>query len=204
MVLVADTLVAIGLATISLGTIQEADGVQERSFWLRNDGTEAVSLVQGYTSCGCTTIQFDKDKPIAMGDSSKVVLRFNPQGKGGEFEEMGTIVYGPNRKRVNLSMVGTCITSEETLMRQFPVRISDDIRLSANRFDLGIMHVGDSKTRNVVVLHRDENNRQEQVSIKFAVDSNTPKGLQHIPYTIKTKVKGKELTLTITLDILIK
>lgn len=202
--LVADTLVAIGLATISLGTIQEADGVQERSFWLRNDGTEAVSLVQGYTSCGCTTIQFDKDKPIAMGDSSKVVLRFNPQGKGGEFEEMGTIVYGPNRKRVNLSMVGTCITSEETLMRQFPVRISDDIRLSANRFDLGIMHVGDSKTRNVVVLHRDENNRQEQVSIKFAVDSNTPKGLQHIPYTIKTKVKGKELTLTITLDILIK
>ena len=202
--LVADTLVAIGFATISLGTIHEADGIQERTFWLRNEGTETVSLVQGYTSCGCTTIQFDKDKPIAMGDSSKVVLRFNPQGKGGEFEEMGTIVYGPNRKRVNLSMVGTCITSEETLMRQFPVRISDDIRLSANRFDLGIMHVGDSKTRNVVVLHRDENNRQEQVSIKFAVDSNTPKGLQHIPYTIKTKVKGKELTLTITLDILIK
>ena len=111
--LVADTLVAIGFASISLGTIQEADGVQERTFWLRNDGTEAVALLQGYTSCGCTTIHFTKDEPIAVGDSTSVVLRFNPQGKGGEFEETGTIVYGPNRKRIQLSMVGTCITSEE-------------------------------------------------------------------------------------------
>ena len=202
--LVADTLVAIGFATISLGTIQEADGVQERTFWLRNAGTEAVTLVQGYTSCGCTTVQFDKDKSIAEGDSTCVTLRFNPQGKGGEFEETGTIVYGPNHKRVNLSMIGNCITSEETLMRQFPVRISDDIRLSTNRFDLGIMHIGETKERNVVILHCNENNRQERIVIKFAVDSKTPKGLQHIPYSIKIKVKGKDETLTITLDVLIK
>ena len=202
--LVADTLVAIGLASISLGTIQEADGIQEQTFWLRNDGTEAVALVQGYTSCGCTTIHFTKDEPIAVGDSTCVTLRFNPQGKGGEFEEMGTIVYGPHRKRIQLSMVGTCITSEETLMRQFPIRISDDIRLSSNRFDLGIMHIGETKERNVVILHCNENNRQERIVIKFAVDSKTPKGLQHIPYSIKIKVKGKEETLTITLDVLIK
>ena len=202
--LVADTLVAIGFATISLGTIQEADGVQEQTFWLSNAGTEAVTLVQGYTSCGCTTIQFDKDKPIAVGDSTCVTLRFNPQGKGGEFEETGTIVYGSHRKRINLSMVGTCITSEETLMRQFPVRISDDIRLSTNRFDLGIMYIGETKERNVIILHCDENNRQERISIKYAVDTKTPKGLQHIPYSIKTKVKGKEQPLTITLDVLIK
>ena len=201
---VADTLVAIGFATLSLGTIQEADGVQERTFWLRNDGTEAVALVQGYTSCGCTTIHFTKDEPIAVGDSTSVVLRFNPQGKGGEFEETGTIVYGPYRKRIQLSMVGTCVTSEETLMRQFPIRISDDIRLSANRFDLGIMLVGETKERGVVVLHRDEGNRQERIPITFTVAANTPKGLQHIPYPIKTLVQGKEQTLTITLDVLVK
>lgn len=204
MVIITDTLVAIGLATISLGTIQEANGVHERTFWLRNDGTEAVALVQGYTSCGCTTIQFTKDEPVAVGDSTCVVLRFNPQGKGGEFEETGTIVYGPNRKRINLSMVGTCITSEETLMKQFPIRISDNIRLSANRFDLGIMHVGESKERGVVILHCDEGNRQERIPVTFTVDTNTTKGLQHISYPIKTIVQGKEQTLTITLDVLIK
>ena len=202
--LVADTLVVIGLAAVSLGTIHEADGVQKRTFWLRNDGTETVTLAQGYTSCGCTTIQFAKDKPISAGDSTNVVLRFNPQGKGGEFEEVGTIVYGTNRKRVQLSLVGTCITSEETLMRQFPVRISDDIRLSTNRFDLGIMHVGESKERNVIILHRDENNHQERIPITFAVNEKTPKGLQHISYPIKTIVRGKEQTLTIIFDVLIK
>ena len=202
--IVADTLITIGLATVSLGTIQEADGVQERTFWLRNDGTEAVTLVQGYTSCGCTTIQFTKDEPVAVGDSTCVVLRFNPQGKGGEFEETGTIVYGSKRKRIQLSMIGTCITSEETLMRQFPIRISDDIRLSANRFDLGIMHVGETKERNVIILHRDNENRQERILVTFTVDANTPKGLQHISYPIKTSVQGKEQTVTITLDVLVK
>lgn len=54
--LLVDSLVVVGLATVSLGTIQEADGVKEHSFWLRNAGQEAVVLHQGYTSCGCTTI----------------------------------------------------------------------------------------------------------------------------------------------------
>lgn len=202
--LLIDSLVVLGLATVSLGTIHETDGVQTRSFWLRNDGTEAVALVQGYTSCGCTTIQFDKNQPIAVGDSTSVILRFNPQGKGGEFEETGTIVYGSNRKRIQVSMIGTCITSEETLMRQFPIRISDDLCLSTNRFDLGIMHVGETKERGIVILHREEGNRQERIPVKFAVDAKTPQGLQHIPYQIETKVKGKTQILTITLDVLIK
>ena len=202
--LVVDTLVVLGMATISLGNIQEADGIKEHDFWLRNAGQEAVTLQQGYTSCGCTTIQFAKNESIAVGDSICVTLRFNPQGKGGEFEETGTIVYGPNRKHIQLSMTGTCVTSEETLMRQFPIRISDNLRLSSNRFDLGIMHVGESKERSVIILHRDEGNRQERIAITFTVDANTAKGLKHISYPVKTMENNKEVTAVITLDVLIK
>ena len=202
--LVADSLIVIGLATISLGTIHEADGVQERTFWLLNTGTESVALHQGYASCGCTTIHFSKDILVSPGDSTAVKLRFNPQGKGGEFEETGTIEYGKNRKRIQMSMVGTCITSEETLMRQFPIRIDDNLRLSTNRFDLGIMHVGEKKERSVVILHRDEANRQERIPIIFSPDAKTPKGIQHISYPIKTTHRGKQQTFTITLDVLIK
>lgn len=202
--LVADTLVVIGLATASLGTINEADGVLERTFWLRNDGEKTVTLHQGYTTCGCTTIQFAKDQPIAVGDSTTVTLRFNPRGKGGEFEETGTIEYGKKRKRIHMSIVGTCITSEETLLRQFPIHINDNLRLSINKFDLGIMHVGETKKRNVIILHRDENNRQERIPITFSPDANSPKGIQHIPYTIKTNYQGKEKSIVITLDVMIK
>lgn len=202
--MIADTLVVIGLATISLGTIQEADGVQERNFWLRNDGRETVMLQQGYTSCGCTTIDFAKGLSVEPGDSTCVTLRFNPRGKGGEFMETGTVVYGNSRKRVELSMVGNCITSEETLQRQFPVRISDRLRLSADRFDLGIMRVGESKERNVIVLHKADNNRQERFTVSFSPDENSPKGLQHVVRTISTDDGGQSIDLRITLDVIVK
>lgn len=200
----ADTLIVIGLATAHLGTIQEADGIKQRTFWVRNAGKTAVTIQQGYTSCGCTTIHFTKNKSIASGDTAAVTLRFNPKGKGGEFEEMGTVIYGRDKKRLHLSMVGTCVTSEETLMRQFPIRISDDLRLSTDRFDLGYMRVGESKERSIVVLHRDEDNRKERIPLRFTVDAKMPKGLQHIPCKIETKVKGRLQTLTVILDVIVK
>ena len=204
MMLIADTLVVIGLATASLGTIQETGGVQEHTYWLRNDGTEAVTLHQGYTSCECTTIEFDRYGQVQPGDSSQVILRFNPQGRGGEFNVSGTVVYGTERKRVKLSMTGTSILSEETLMKRFPIAVSDNLRLSTDRFDLGGMHPGETKERSVVVLHRDEEDRTETLAITFSPDDKTPKGVQHIPYTVVTSEQGKQRQLTITLDVMIK
>ncbi len=202
--LLVDSLIVIGMATVNIGTIQETDGPKEQSFWLRNVGTASVKLRQGYTSCGCTTIHFDRQKAIAPGDSSKVTLHFNPRGKGGEFHEIGTIEYGAKRKRVNMTMTGECITSEETLMRQFPVRISEDLRLSVDHFDVGIMRVGEKKERNVVVLHRYDNNRQERIPVSLTIDKKTPKGLQHITCPVETKVKGKRQLLRIRFDVIVR
>ena len=202
--LIADTLVVIGLATASLGTIQETGGVQEHTFWLRNDGIEAVTLQQGYTSCECTTIEFDRYAQVQPGDSSQVVLRFNPQGRGGDFTVTGTVVYGTDRKRVKLAMTGNSILSEETLRMRYPVVVSENLRLSTDRFDLGVMHPGETKERNVVVLHRDENDRTEGLTITYTPDDKTPKGLQHIPYQVVTTEQGKQRQLTITLDVMIK
>ena len=202
--LVADTLVVIGLATASLGTIQETGGVQEHTFWLRNDGTEDVMLQQGYTSCECTVMDFDRYAQVQPGDSSRVTLKFNPQGRGGEFNVSGTVVYGTERKRVKLSLTGNSALSEETLMKRYPVAVSEWLRLSTDRFDLGVMHPGETKERTVVVLHRDENDRTEQFMISFTPDAKTPKGLQHIPYPVVTTDNGKECQLTVTLDVMIK
>ena len=202
--LIADTLVVIGLATASLGTIQETGGVQEHTYWLRNDGTEAVTLQQGYTSCECTTMEFDRFAQVQPGDSARVVLRFNPQGRGGEFNVNGTVVYGTDRKRVKLAMTGNSVLSEETLMKRYPIAVSENLRLSTDRFDLGVMHPGETKERSVVVLHRDENDRTETLSITFTPDEKTPKGLQHIPYTVTTSEQGKQRQVTIILDVMIK
>lgn len=202
--LIADTLVVIGLATASLGTIQENGGVQEHTFWLRNDGTEAVTLQQGYTSCECTTMEFDRFAQVQPGDSSQVILRFNPQGRGGDFNVTGTVVYGTERKRIKLAMTGNSVLSEKTLRMRYPIVVSDNLWLSTDHFDLGVMHSGETKERNVVVLHRDENDRTETLTITYTPDDKTPKGLQHIPYKVTTTAQGKQRQLIITLDVMIK
>lgn len=212
--LLADTLIVIGTTIASLGTIQEADGPRQQSFWLRNAGIDSVCIVQGYTSCGCTTIAFPSGEMIAPGDSVSVTLRFNPQGKGGEFEETGTLVYASRpsapqaaRKRLRVSLTGECITSEETLLRQFPIRVSDRLRLSTDRFDLGIISHGQKLERSVVVLHRGDNlqqaGRQECLVISFVPDATIAKGRHRHPYSLKTMDDGREVTLTIMLDFII-
>jgi hypothetical protein len=116
----------------------------------------------------------------------------------------GTVVYGTERKRVKLSMTGTSILSEETLIKRYPIAVTENLRLSTDRFDLGVMHPGETKERSVVVLHRNENDRTETLAITFTPDAKTPKGLQHIPYTVVTTEQGKQRQLTITLDVMIK
>ena len=76
-----DSVAVVGASEVSIGTIKEEQGKQERSFWIRNVGDDAVRLVQGYTSCGCTTIAFERDAVLQPGDSSQVTLSFNPAGK---------------------------------------------------------------------------------------------------------------------------
>lgn len=198
-----DTLVTISLATLSLGTIKDTDGKQERGFWLFNAGTEPVTLVQGYTSCGCVGLDVPLGATIQPGDSVKATLSFDPKGKGGEFYERGTIVYGRSRKRLDIAMEGSCVTSEETLMRQFPVKISDNIRISAQQFDLGRMTVGESKTRNVVILHLDDNNRQECVPVSVKAESNMKNGVHHIKRRVKTHTRHGDVTIEVFFDMML-
>lgn len=199
-----DSLVVIGLSTLQIGTIHDTDGVVERTFCLRNAGTEAVTLVQKYTSCHCVKLAVPVGKNIVPGDTLHAVLSFDPKGKGGEFYEQGTIVYGQSRKHLNLVLEGMCVTSEETLMRQFPVRINDDIRLSANRFDVGVMHVGEKKTRHIAILHKDEDNRKESVAVTIEADNNLPKGVSTLKKPVETIYKNKKITFEVFFDVLVK
>ena len=201
-----DSLVVIGLATASIGTIYESNGVIDRSFWIRNDGQQPVTLVQGYTSCGCTTIDFCKDTPIAVGDSTMVTLHFNPRGKGGEFYESGTVVHVVDEKRIftNVAIEGNCITSAETLQLQFPIQLAEGLRQSRNHFDVGYMSTGQSKTLYTTILHEDEDNRRELLNVDITIDPNMPKGLQHITKTLTTTHRGKTVSINVVIDVFVK
>lgn len=207
--LLIDSLIVVGIAAFSLGTIHEEDGVKEHTFQVVNVGQMPVTLNQGYTSCGCTTIHFSANTALQPGDTTAVTLRFNPRGKGGEFHEHGTLTYGPSNKRLGLALVGECITSEETLLKQFPIRVSETLRLSADRYDIGMVRVGQTKERSVAVLHWDENNpsgprETEIITVTCAPTQESPRGLQHLSCPIKIKHKGKIIERNIILDAIIR
>lgn len=201
-------LVPIGLATLMLGTINESDGVQEHQFWLRNDGAEPVVLQQGYASCHCTTIDFEQGATVAPGDSTCVTLRFNPQGKGGEFYESGTVRYTTessiDSKTVNVAFEGTCITSEETLLRQFPIQLNDHLSLSRNRFDFGIMAPGSQRTVYVTLLHWDEDRRRETLPVVFTAPLTSSLSPLTLKIPLTTTDGGKPFDFTVTIDVVVK
>lgn len=218
-------LIVIGLSVLNIGTIREDGGIVTRSFWLRNDGQTTVTLVQGYTSCGCTTIDYPHDAVLAPGDSAQVTLHFNPRNKGGEFYENGTVVYTANNEQsmmgngtgatkqcaakryfVNMALEGNCITSDETLLRQHPVVIDDALRISTNRYDLGYMSVGQKRTLSVSAIISDGTSwqRTQFVDVSMTIDATMPKGKQHLTRTFEVDVYGKKREFTVTYDVIIQ
>lgn len=217
-------LIVIGATVLNLGTIYEADGIVERSFRLCNDGRRPVAIVQGYTSCGCTTVTFPKDSVINAGDTASVTLRFNPRGKGGEFYESAHLKYKdlssalPSREgedvspsllgeekaeALGLALEGTCVTSEETLLLQHPVVINDNVRISRDRYDLGYVSVGEKRERTVSVWHRDTNQR-ESFTISFQPTADTKKGLNHVPNVVKIHTSEGEVATVVTFDVIVR
>lgn len=216
-------LIVVGAAVLNLGTIRETDGVVSRNFWLRNDGSQKVTIVQGYGSCGCTTVSFPKDSLISPGDSVLVTMHFDPRGKGGDFYETGTLRYrsvgteqltadsdnadsgraDERRDAVSMSFEGTCVTSEETLLLQHPIVVNETLRVSRNRFDLGYVSVGQEYSRTVSVWHRDTD-FTEPFTVRFTPMAKTPKGLNHVPCSIVVPTAEGDVVIIITLDAIVR
>lgn len=201
-------LVVCGSMILNLGTIREADGVVERTFMLRNEGKTPATLVQGYTSCGCTTIQLPADSLLAAGDSTTITLRFNPRGKSGPFYESGTVVYlsspSTERQRLQLVLEGECESSDETLQRQYPFSVAPELRASAREFDLGNVQRGQHVERYLSLLWTKEGNVRQLLKLDFTPPANLKAGINHVQQKVSVSRNGKTYNLNITYHINLK
>lgn len=196
MPVVADTLICLGLATVQLGHIDEAAGPVESRFLIENCGSVPTAIVQAYPSCGCTTIDYPRDT-IAPRDTAEVRLRFDPRGRGGEVYETATIVYGRDRRRLTLAFEADVQTSEETLLRQYPIRAGDSLRLSANHFDLGRLHRGQSLNRTIAALRAGS---KETFTFTYTVPDDSPHGLRHT----ELNLTAFGTVITVTIDVFVE
>lgn len=167
------------VTTFSFGVIQERDGIVSHRFMLCNESGVPVRICQTYPSCGCTSVACDTGL-VAPHNSMAVDVSFIPTNRGGEFYETASLVVASSKDTVvvTLSVEGTVITSEETLMRQYPVR-QGSLRLTTDSLSMGVVRRGESKTMYVGVLKSTKPEDKQIVPVTFVADSTVGWGRQN-------------------------
>jgi hypothetical protein len=61
-------------------------------FEITNTGKDSLKIVNVQASCGCTTPEWEKDKPLAPGASAKITVGYNAAAEG-PFTKPVTITY---------------------------------------------------------------------------------------------------------------
>lgn len=64
-----------------------------------NKASDSLKIVNVQASCGCTTPEWDKDKVVAPGGSTKITVGYNAAAEG-PFTKMVTIIYNGTQTRV--------------------------------------------------------------------------------------------------------
>ncbi len=171
-------LIVTALSTaMNFGTIQEQAGKVSHRFMLYNESAVPVKIIQTFPSCGCTTISCDTAS-VAPHDSTVVDVAFDPKGRGGEFYETASIVFASaaDISVVTLSVEGFVLTSEETLMKQYPVR-QGSLRLTSDTLRMGEVRRGETKTMNVGILKDLKSKQHVSIPVTFTADNKVSWGL---------------------------
>jgi len=72
------------------GTINEGD-IAEHTFKFTNNGKSPLIITNAKGSCGCTVPSYPRNTPIAPGETSEVLVKFNSKGKPGDNTKTVTI-----------------------------------------------------------------------------------------------------------------
>ena len=90
------------------GKIAEDGGEKEHIFHFRNTSSEPVVLLNAYTSCGCTKVDYPKT-PVRPGETLKLAITYEADKPG--FFNKSLKVYGNMKgSAVKLNIIGrmTC------------------------------------------------------------------------------------------------
>jgi hypothetical protein len=67
-------------------------------FELVNTGKDSLRIVNIQASCGCTTPEWERDKPIPPGGATKITVGYNAAAEGS-FNKPVTITYNNNESK---------------------------------------------------------------------------------------------------------
>ena len=102
------------------GAFDESIGEVTCQFRFVNTGTEPVVVTGARATCGCTTPKYPLDA-IAPGDTARVAVTFNANGRPGRFLKKVYVDTNADPGRQSLTITGVVIGAPATVAERYPV-----------------------------------------------------------------------------------
>ena len=123
------------------GTIREVDGKVSCTFTGVNRGTRPVVLLDVVVSCGCTVPEYSR-KPVLAGDTTRIVVTYDPAYRPGRFSKELAVYSSDRRKVATLTIGGTVVPRPKSIEELYPVDAGGGVRLSTTLCSFSYLHVG--------------------------------------------------------------
>lgn len=101
------------------GTFEEEKGPVPARFVLVNTGSTPISIISARPTCGCTSRVFS-DSPVAPGDSTELLVTYDPAGRPGHFDKKVYVELSDGSPRQTLHIRGTVIGAKATVEKRYP------------------------------------------------------------------------------------
>lgn len=102
------------------GGFDEDTGAVSTVFRFVNETSEPVAIIAANASCGCTAPIYSKE-PVAVGDTAKIEVRYDPAGRPGRFEKYVSVRTSADNTKTKLIVHGVVVGSEASVGARYPV-----------------------------------------------------------------------------------
>ncbi|MFI3282202.1 MAG: DUF1573 domain-containing protein [Rikenellaceae bacterium] len=115
--------------TWNFGTIEEEGGTVSHTFDFVNDAKSPVVITDIKTSCGCTTFDYSR-KPIAVGASSTIEIKYDPMYRPGAFSRDITIFTSADKEPTRITITGDVTPRRRSVQEEYPYILGEGVRIT--------------------------------------------------------------------------
>ena len=120
---------------VDFGVIREENGRVSQIVKAVNISPDTTSIVSARTSCGCSAAEYP-DRILAPGDTTEVVVSYDPTNRPGKFQKTARFFTGKERIGNSIKIYGTVIPSRKNLDKAYPEKASQ-LRLTSLMVNAG-------------------------------------------------------------------
>ena len=126
------------------GKINEGDGRVSVDFEFKNEGMAPLVLSNVRASCGCTTPSWTKE-PVEPGQTGKITVTYNPNGRPGRFQKTVTITSNASEPTKKVYIKGEVIPKQAKPVNKYTLAVGE-LNMKTKVLDLGTIKKGEDKT----------------------------------------------------------